>query len=35
MDAQIQHSVRSVEQLRAQGGETPLRKRLRELGKLA
>lgn len=35
MDADIQRSVRDVEQLRAQAGESPIRKRLRELGKLA
>ena len=34
MDAQIQHSVKEVEQLRTQAGESPLRKRLREMGKL-
>jgi uncharacterized protein (DUF433 family) len=33
MDAQIQRSVRSVEELRAQAGESPIRKRLREMGK--
>jgi len=35
MDAQIQRNVRSVEELRAQAGESPIRKRLREMGKLA
>jgi uncharacterized protein (DUF433 family) len=35
MDAQIQHSVGKVERLRAQAGESPVRKRLREMGKLA
>jgi len=35
MDAQIQRSVKSVEQLRSQAGESPLRKRLREMGKRA
>lgn len=35
MDAEIQRSVKSVELLRSQAGESPLRKRLRELGKLA
>ncbi len=35
MDAQIQRSVKEVEQLRTQAGESPLRKRLRELGKLS
>ena len=34
MDEEIQRSVRSVEQLRAQAGESPMRKRLREMGKL-
>lgn len=34
MDAQIERSARKVEQLRAAAGESPLRKRLRELGKL-
>jgi uncharacterized protein (DUF433 family) len=33
MDEQIQRSMRSVEQLRAQAGESPIRKRLREMGK--
>jgi uncharacterized protein (DUF433 family) len=35
MDAQIQRSVGNVEKLRAQAGESPVRKRLREMGKLA
>lgn len=35
MDGQIQASRRHVEQLRAQAGESPIRKRLRELGRLA
>lgn len=35
MDAQIQRSSRNVEQLRIAAGESPLRKRLRELGRLA
>lgn len=35
MDGQIEHSTREVERLRAQAGESPLRKRLRDLGKLA
>lgn len=34
MDAQIQRSVAEVERLRAQAGESPMRKRLREMGKL-
>ena len=33
MDVQIQRSLRQVEQLRAEAGESPLRKRLREMGK--
>ena len=35
MDAQIQRSAHEVEKLRAQAGESPIRKRLREMGKLA
>ena len=35
MDADIQRSVRDVDQLRTQAGESPIRKRLREMGKLA
>src|SRR5436190_22327004 len=35
MDAQIQRSMREVERLRTHAGESPLRKRLREMGKLA
>src|SRR5262245_4512484 len=35
MDAHIQRSVRDFEQLRAQAGESPIRKRLRAMGKLA
>ena len=35
MDAQIQRSRQEVEKLGAQSGESPIRKRLRELGKLA
>ena len=35
MDAYIQRSVRDVEQMRAQAGESPIRKRLRDMGKLA
>lgn len=35
MDAQIQRSMQEVERLRTQVGESPLRKRLREMGKLA
>jgi uncharacterized protein (DUF433 family) len=34
MDAQVQLSLRNVEQLRAQASESPIRKRLREMGKL-
>jgi uncharacterized protein (DUF433 family) len=34
MDGQIQRSVQDVEKLRAQGGESPIRKRLREMSKL-
>ena len=34
IDAQIEQSLRRYEEFRAQGGETPLRKKLRELGKL-
>jgi uncharacterized protein (DUF433 family) len=34
LDGQIQHSLRNVEQLRAEASESPIRKRLRELGKL-
>ena len=34
-DAHIQSSVQEVERLRAQDGESPIRKRLRETGKLA
>jgi len=35
MDAQIQRSVKDMERLRSQAGESPLKKRLREMGKLA
>jgi uncharacterized protein (DUF433 family) len=35
MDAQIQRSAHNLERLREQVGESPLRKRLREMGKLA
>ena len=35
MDAHIKRSAQEVERLRAQAGESPLRKRLREMGKLA
>jgi uncharacterized protein (DUF433 family) len=35
MDEQIHSNKRELEQLRAQAGESPLRKRLREMGKLA
>ena len=34
MDTQIQSSVKDVEKLRAQAGESPIRKRLREAGTL-
>ena len=34
MDAQIQRSVAEVERLRAEAGESPLRQRLRKMGKL-
>ena len=34
MDAQVQLSLRNVEQLRSQAVESPIRKRLREMGKL-
>jgi uncharacterized protein (DUF433 family) len=34
-DGQIDDSAREVERLRAQAGESPLRKRLRDMGKLA
>ncbi len=34
MDAQIQRSVGNVERLRKQASESPIRKRLREMGKL-
>src|SRR3989440_12169779 len=35
MDEQIRRSTQEVERLRTQAGESPLRKRLRDLGKLA
>jgi uncharacterized protein (DUF433 family) len=35
MDEQIHRSAHDVERLRAQAGESPLRKRLRDMGKLA
>ncbi|MEO8426526.1 MAG: hypothetical protein ABI651_05360 [Verrucomicrobiota bacterium] len=35
MDAHIQRSAQEVEKLRAQAGESPIWKRLREMGKLA
>src|SRR5215813_6226665 len=35
MDAHIQRSLREVDQLREQAGESPIRKRLRAMGKLA
>lgn len=34
MDAHIQRNIRDVEQRRTQSGESPLRKRLRDMGKL-
>ncbi len=34
IDAQIQSDLREYQKRRAEAGETPLRKRLRELGKL-
>ena len=34
MDAQIQRDVGNVERLRKQASESPIRKRLREMGKL-
>src|SRR5512138_3293321 len=34
LDTQVQLSLRNVEQQRAQASESPLRKRLREMGKL-
>jgi uncharacterized protein (DUF433 family) len=35
MDEQIHHSAREVERFRTQAGESPLHKRLRDMGKLA
>ena len=35
VDAQIKQSAQEVEKLRAKDGESPIRKRLREMGKLA
>ncbi len=35
LDEQIHGNAREVERLREQGGESPLRKRLRDMGKLA
>jgi uncharacterized protein (DUF433 family) len=35
MDTEIQRSAKEVERRRAQAGESPIRKRLREMGKLA
>ena len=35
MDARIQSNLSSAERLRAESAESPIRKRLRELGKLA
>lgn len=34
MDAHIQQSAQEVERLRAEAGESPVRKRLRDMGKL-
>lgn len=34
MDAQIRASAQEVERMRAQAGESPVRKRLRDMGKL-
>ena len=34
IDAQIEQSAQQYEQLRSQAGETPFKKRLREMGKL-
>jgi uncharacterized protein (DUF433 family) len=34
-DAQIERTLRETDRLRAQAGESPVRKRLREMGKLA
>src|SRR4051794_14293265 len=34
MDAQIRRSAQEVEKLQAEAGESPIRKRLREMGKL-
>lgn len=34
MDAQVQASLQHVDRLRAQAGESPLRKRLREMGRI-
>ncbi len=34
MDAQIQHSAQEAQRLRTQAGESPIRKRLREMGRL-
>ena len=35
MDVAMQGSLRDLEKMRAQAGESPIRKRLREMGKLA
>jgi uncharacterized protein (DUF433 family) len=35
LDAEIRRSVDDVEQMRAKAGESPIRKRLRDMGKLA
>jgi uncharacterized protein (DUF433 family) len=35
LDTEIQRSLEGVEQLRAKAGESPIRKRLRAMGKLA
>ena len=34
MDAHIQRNTQELEKLRAQAGESPIRKRLRDMGKL-
>jgi hypothetical protein len=34
MDARIERGAREYEQLKSQAGETPLQKRLKEIGKL-
>jgi len=35
LDAQIQSSLRDADRLRIQAGESPIRKRLRDMGRLA